>query len=324
MQHATGSLSFSSADVDQTVSVTSRLLGSHRLIVSDSSAFRASLSRTQLGWISFNRLFYGAELEVRAESMGHDVFLMEVPLSGTSTTSFGSRQVHEDESTGCILAPTAPFTTIWSADCSKLLVTIDRSRAENQLSLLLGRSLPEPLAFEMEVMLTAPTCQTMRALIDIIAMEAEAPSVSPGRAALHASLETAFLSALLLSQPHNYSELVRLPSASTAAPWYVRRAEEFIRKNFDQPVTLSQLAATIGVSERTLQIGFRRFRGGSPMAWLRDFRMEQAKQLFETTSGRISVGELARAVGYGDMSKFAQAFRNRFGVTPREALQRFH
>lgn len=312
-------LSFSSTEVEQTISITSRFLTRHRLLVSDGSDFLASLSRMELGAVSINRLSYGAELEVQADSLGNGTFLLEVPLSGTSSTRFCGRQVHEDKSVGCILAPTGPFSTNWSADCSKLLVTIDRERTETLLGMMLGRSLDKPLAFEMEVPLSSHGNGTLRALLDVIANEAELAGHAQDRSVLHQSLDTAFLSALLLSQPHNYTD--RLHGQPLITPWYVMRADKFMKENFARPITLSEIATFVGVSERTLQLGFRKFRGESPMTSLRDRRLDEANRLIEAADGKVSISAIAGAAGFGDMSYFAQAYRRRFGCSPRDRLR---
>lgn len=320
MAREKGKVTFRSANVDETVSVTSRLLCSHRLIIERRNTFEASLVRTELAGISFNKLIYGAELEVRAACMGNDVFLLEVPLSGVSVTRLGTKKVVTDKRVGCLFSPSAPFSSEWSADCSKILVTIDRDRVEKQLSRLIGQTPWRPLAFDMEVPFFSEAARALRGLIDVMITEAEVLSCRPERSFLHSSLEASFLSALLLSQPHNYTDLLSNPRRSAAIPWYIRRAEDFVRRNSTRQISLTEIATSVGVSPRTLQIGFQKFRGFSPMKILRDYRLDQVNRLLEEAGGKGHVAEFARATGFTDMSKFARTFRNRFGCTPRQAL----
>lgn len=310
---------FRSANIDEMVSVTSRLLTKHRLIVERRSAFEGKLVRTELAGISFNQLIYGTELEVCVDGIGPDKFLLEVPLSGVSVTRSGSRKVVSDKRVGCILSSNSPFSSEWSPDCQKILITIDRNKVEKQLSCLIGQALWRPLIFDMEVRFFSGTAHTLRGLIDIMIAEAGMLSSQPERSSLHHALEASFLSALLLNQPHNYSDALRNPQRSAAAPWYIRRTEEFIRQHAGEKVSLTEIADSVGVHPRTLQLGFQKFRGVSPMEYLRDCRLERVNELIEAAGGKGKVGEFARAVGFRDMSKFARAYRNRFGCAPRQA-----
>ena len=54
--------------------------------------------------------------------------------------------------------------------------------------------------------------------------------------------------------------------------------------------------------------------GQSPEAVLQEFRLARAAQLLERHAG--SVGEIASAVGFKNLSHFGKQFRLRFGVTP--------
>jgi hypothetical protein len=90
-------------------------------------------------------------------------------------------------------------------------------------------------------------------------------------------LESVILSGILEAGQHNYSRYLR-PTRSAAAPRHVRRAEEFVRSNLDNPISLDDIANAAGVTPRSLQLGFRNFRNTSPMALLRSERLRRVHE----------------------------------------------
>ena len=67
-------------------------------------------------------------------------------------------------------------------------------------------------------------------------------------------------------------------------------------------------------NEAKLKQGFRSLYGTSVYGYLRDQRMETAWRLL--AQRELSVSEVALRVGYANPSKFAAAFRKRFGFAP--------
>lgn len=95
------------------------------------------------------------------------------------------------------------------------------------------------------------------------------------------------------------------------------------------PLKLSEVAARIAfTSPGNLSRLFRRHHGLGFQAYLQKLRLEKAAEHLATT--RLPVARIARRVGYGDVSRFGQHFKRRFGRTPaafhREAgkAERWH
>lgn len=103
-------------------------------------------------------------------------------------------------------------------------------------------------------------------------------------------------------------------------PFYVKRADRLLRDAAGARLTTEELAARCGVSTRTLQLGFRQFRGVSPVAHARNLRLERSHIALKTGDG--SVSEIAARHGFGSLTTFSIEYRRRFGETPRETLAR--
>jgi AraC-like DNA-binding protein len=109
---------------------------------------------------------------------------------------------------------------------------------------------------------------------------------------------------------------------STAAPFYVRRAETFMRAHLARALSLTTLAEAAGVSPRTLQYGFRLYRQATPMDCLRRLRLAAAREaLLEAALTGLRIGEIAAACGYVSLSHFSRDYRACFGESPSATLR---
>lgn len=97
-------------------------------------------------------------------------------------------------------------------------------------------------------------------------------------------------------------------------------AKEILTQQLEHPPMLLDLARQVGVSERTLRRGFQELFGMSPLRYLTQLRMQQARYLLQ--QGTLSVAEVARTVGYGSLGHFAAAFKREFGITPSGCMGR--
>jgi len=101
----------------------------------------------------------------------------------------------------------------------------------------------------------------------------------------------------------------------------VARAQQRMEATLEQGFLLSELAAWLAVSERTLNRRFKQAVGLAPLAYLQNLRIEVAKQLLE--SRPIGLEALSQRVGYTDGSTFRQLFKRKTGLSPSEYQLRF-
>lgn len=104
------------------------------------------------------------------------------------------------------------------------------------------------------------------------------------------------------------------PGHLTASNPFVLEAERVVRQAGDAPLTSTQLARAMHVSERTLHRRLKEATGETPKHFLDRVRFEAARMLLETTQS--SVKQLASASGYADETSFRRAFRRYAGMTP--------
>ena len=96
-------------------------------------------------------------------------------------------------------------------------------------------------------------------------------------------------------------------------PDAVRRAREIIDDRYDENLTLSEIASTVGLSRFRLAHAFAQSVGFAPHEYLMCRRVERAKSLLLTG---LPPADVATSVGFCDQSHLTRHFRRRVGVTP--------
>ncbi|WP_170330707.1 GlxA family transcriptional regulator [Ruegeria arenilitoris] len=111
----------------------------------------------------------------------------------------------------------------------------------------------------------------------------------------------------------------KVPAISTAKsqdllPKQVARAIRHFAEHIESPIQISEVAEAVGLSARSLERGFKKATGQSPLNYYRKMRMNQARQLVLYTNDPIT--EVAYMVGYSTPGSFMRHYRETFGVTP--------
>jgi AraC family transcriptional regulator, arabinose operon regulatory protein len=97
-------------------------------------------------------------------------------------------------------------------------------------------------------------------------------------------------------------------------------AIEEMQRRMGDGVDLTDLAGRVNLSRSRFAHLFREQTGVSPGRYLRDFRLDRARFLLETTF--LSVKEVMATVGFNDPSHFSRDFQHTFGASPREWRKR--
>ncbi len=96
---------------------------------------------------------------------------------------------------------------------------------------------------------------------------------------------------------------------------YVKKALEFIHMNYSRKITIAEIAHSIGLDRSYLYSLFNEYVNASPKEYLMSFRMDKACELMHTTD--LTIGNIARSVGYGDPLVFSKVFKKAKGICPR-------
>ena len=93
----------------------------------------------------------------------------------------------------------------------------------------------------------------------------------------------------------------------------------YIHTTTAEPISRTDLARHVALSEDYLTSCFRKELGVTPIAYLNRYRVNQARQLLTDTSKSIT--EIALEVGFSDSGYFSRVFRREVGVSPEAYRQ---
>src|SRR5699024_4226543 len=96
----------------------------------------------------------------------------------------------------------------------------------------------------------------------------------------------------------------------------VSLVKHYINQNYREPITLDMLARIGNINKYYLAHTFKQDLGVSPIEYLNQVRIKEAKILLETTN--YTIAEIARFNGFSSQSFFSQAFRREVDQTPSE------
>jgi transcriptional regulator GlxA family with amidase domain len=94
----------------------------------------------------------------------------------------------------------------------------------------------------------------------------------------------------------------------------------FMHTFYPEPISRSDVAAHVGLSERHLTRCFHQEVGLTPITYLNRYRVKQARMLLD--AGQKGITEIAGEVGFSSSSYFTRVFRDEMGVSPREYLRK--
>lgn len=103
---------------------------------------------------------------------------------------------------------------------------------------------------------------------------------------------------------------------SSLRDFYIKEAVSFIEQNFQNDISVEDLAAICGLNRSYLGKIFHESMGKSPQAFLISYRMTKATELLKLTD--LSIADIGNAVGYPNQLHFSRAFKNVYGISPRQ------
>lgn len=98
----------------------------------------------------------------------------------------------------------------------------------------------------------------------------------------------------------------------------VQKATEIIENEIDSVINVSALANRVGLNQNTLQNGFQVLYKSSVNEYIRNLRVETAKDLLENSD--LNITQITYKVGINSRSYFSKLFKKKYGLTPKNYL----
>lgn len=100
----------------------------------------------------------------------------------------------------------------------------------------------------------------------------------------------------------------------------VSRAIEWLRRHFDEPLRIEELAGRVNMSASSLHHHFRAITAMSPLQYQKQLRLHEARRLL--VAGQCDVATAAHRVGYESPSQFSREYSRHFGAPPLRDVTR--
>ncbi len=102
----------------------------------------------------------------------------------------------------------------------------------------------------------------------------------------------------------------------------IKKAQEFIENNFEEKITVDQLASMLALGRRNMERRFKKATSNTVVEYIQRVKIEAAKKNLET--GRKNINEVMYDVGYSDTKAFRTIFKRITGLSPIEYRNKYN
>jgi len=308
-------------DRDMAQALVGRVFRPHRLEPARAgTGLNMEMQHLDTGLLGLVGLRYGTDVDITPGPLER-FYLLQVPLHGRADIECGEHAFTSDTRCASLLSPAPDLRMHWTADNEQLCLRIDAETVERFMGAWTGQPVRRLPTFQPQVWL-----HQQPRLLDLLhqfVYLGEAGATLGAAQVLPLSavqLEYQLLVALFTGQPHDGLEALQAHSPPVA-PRSVRLIEDHVVAHCDQPLTPETLAQLAGVSVRSLFLGFHRYRGISPMRFLRQVRMQRVRQDLLAADAGTRVADIALKWGFTHQGRFSLAYQSCYGESPRDTLR---
>ena len=120
-----------------------------------------------------------------------------------------------------------------------------------------------------------------------------------------------FLDALIQS-----SAARQEPRETPLRDFYIQEAVSYMELNYQRELTVEEIAGACQLNRSYFSKLFKEKKGCPPQEFLIRLRLSKAAELMRTT--KVSIGDISVSCGYPNQLHFSRAFKQRYGISPRE------
>ena len=293
----------------------------HLNLLTDPDTFSMTQRGGRMGPVTLSEWVVGADMSLQSgEGCGaYRVFLVR---------SGGAQWVHRGASIGgaagttAVYAPEGLAALRWDADTELLLLKIDGYAVEDALSDALERQVTSQPDFAPLMPNNAAPARNWINMLVLFAEQFLHPDGLLNQPLVGMPFIDTLVRRFLLAAEHSHRDAL-MGRERSLTPRAIRRAVDVIEAEAQLPLTLSSIAARSQMSVRSLQQGFKRHLGMSPMSYLREVRLRQAHQtLLESDPSTVTVASVAYDWGFTNLGRFAAAHAARYREAPAKTLRR--
>ena len=276
-------------------------------------AYRANVKVARWHGISLCRLTSSEAWLISREQPGF--LCVSIPESLPLQARIGEQVMTCNRNSACLVNPEDPFQLLLPKNTTVSMVSLFKPSLRNYTTTLAGST---PLRLPNQFPLATAAGHAFRRHLAFLwsEIQCDSPILASDTVA------EGFGKMLFMSLQLAANGGLRLDTRN-APPAYLRHTVDFIMTHLSQPLSINDVAEVAGVHARTLHKVFCQHLGESVMTFIQHQRLERVqRQLLEADPQSTSVTDAAVENGFFHLSRFAAAYRCRFGEYPSETLRR--
>ncbi len=306
--------------LDEATSLVRAAICPHRLRVNE--PMRKSvlfLSSLDLGACGLTNLKYGFDVDIDAGCI-EDTYLVKWTLAGQGQIQCGERTAITSPRSLVITEPSEHTKIRMTAACQHLTVRVSRRALLEALAAKLRRPARKTLQFELEIPMDSDFA---RAWCELVAHICHVSATAPAALAsegVRKQYSRTLMEIMLGAAPHNHAESTD-EAGGRATAWHVGRARDYVHEHLAEGISITEIAARVGVTPRTLQNGFRKAFNLTPAEYIRRARIDALHRALLAADASAGVTSLMMNVGIVNFGRYAQYYREQVGVSPSTTLK---
>jgi AraC-like DNA-binding protein len=281
---------------------------------------RDSMNNFSVGWFRrFEPDVSGGEVKLDS-SVLQSFYLVVIPLMGQVRFRMGEEEFYARSGSVIISSPGRPLK-MWLPKTGKLeIIGIEWTFVRRVLSGIVGRKIRGPINFDPVIDLTEDRLARWYQVFTACVRYCDQPA---DRLVLGAALaaQDSVVTALLQAQKSNHTYLIEAEEPLVPAS-VVMNLAEVMERYPEWGWKIREYALIAGVSVRAIQKGFLHHLGITPSRYLRDVRLERARDALRASwSDRTTVRAVPKRFMFHNFGRFSAWYRKLFGESPWETFR---
>ena len=263
----------------------------------------------------------------QVRSTGHSISLIEtnsitllLPQRGRIVVEIGSRSFSAGAGDTLLFTPNMRLTHVipdstgrFHSNCA--LVTLDEgSEPTKQQSTKLEACFPSHAAIE--------SMSGLRRYIELLFSETQRKSNGLMRPRARESAGVVLSEMLGFLIEDSQGRVVSSKTPSRHDYRLVDMAEDMMRSRYREPISTRDIATSLGVSARRIQIAFLNVRNANPLGVLKSIRLQIARERLSSSHEIGTITDIASDCGFIHLGRFSLEYAKTFGEKPSQTVRR--
>ena len=305
---------FDTSSRDEIRDVLVSRYGAGEFDVAGRNKIRGVGSLIRLKDIDLGYLYFSQQIKASFPSMGYHRQLFSI--AGRSTARFHGSQFVSDLSSTGVVPSNADADYEHGEEQAQLVFRVTDAAMQRKFTALTGHPISRKFDFAVSDSFENPRQRRLRRLIHAFVHEIEEGDLSTFASGEFSQL---LIVKFLTANRHNWSHALDGRVLSTS-PHHVTVVEEYIRANWDKPITIEELVEQTGIGTRSLFATFKKKRGYMPMSFQRLLRLQHGRQMLQSPTDETSVLAVSLRCGFHNAGHFAKYYKDAFGELPSTTL----